>query len=139
MANYNRVILAGNITRDPELRYTGSGQAVARIGLAVNRKFKTREGEQRDETAFVDCTAWARQAEVICEYVKKGDPILIEGRLRYHTWDDRETGAKRSKLEVVIENFQFLSRGPGGRRPEAEESASRGDEMEPLSDDDIPF
>src|SRR4030042_586202 len=126
MANYNRVILAGNITRDPELRYIASGQAVAKLGLAVNRKYKTKEGEQREDTTFVDCTAWARQAEVICEYVKKGDPILIEGRLQYRTWEDKETGAKRSKLDGVIENFQFLSRGPGGQRPDAEGSAPKG-------------
>jgi single-strand DNA-binding protein len=139
MANYNRVILAGNITRDPELRYTASGQAVAKLGLAVNRKYKTKEGEQREDTTYVDCTAWARSAEILCEYVKKGDPILIEGRLHYSTWEDKETGAKRSKLDVVIENFQFLSRGPGGQRPDAEGSSAKGDEMEPLSDDDIPF
>jgi len=139
MANYNRVILAGNITRDPELRYTAGGQAVAKLGLAVNRKYKTKDGEQREETTFVDCTAWARAAEIICEYVKKGDPILIEGRLHYSTWEDKETGAKRSKLEVVIDNFQFLSRGPGGQRSDAAGSSAKGDEMEPLSDDDIPF
>jgi single-strand DNA-binding protein len=139
MASYNKVILVGNLTRDPELRYIASGQAVAKLGLAVNRKYKTKEGEQREETTFVDCTAWARAAEIICEYVKKGDPILIEGRLQYRTWEDKETGAKRSKLDVVIENFQFLSRGPGGRKPDAEGSTPQGDEMEPLSDDDIPF
>jgi single-strand DNA-binding protein len=139
MANYNKVILVGNLTRDPELRYTAGGQAVATVGLAVNRKFKTKDGESREDTAFVDCTAWARQAEVLCEYTKKGDPILIEGRLHFHSWEDKETGAKRSKLDVVIENFQFLSRGPGGQRPDAEGSSAKGDEMEPLSDDDIPF
>jgi single-strand DNA-binding protein len=140
VANYNRVILAGNITRDPELRYIASGQAVAKLGLAINRKFKTKEGEQREETTFVECTAWARAAEIICEYKHKGDPILIEGRLHYSTWEDKETGAKRSKLEVVIDNFQFLNRSAGGQKPDGgDESAPKGDEMEPLSDDDIPF
>jgi len=139
MASFNKVILIGNLTRDPELRYTANGQAVASVGLAVSRKFKTKEGEQREDTAFVDCTAWARAAEIICEYKHKGDPILIEGRLHYHTWEDKETGAKRSKLDVVIENFQFLSRAPVGQRPDAEDSTPKGDEMEPLSDDDIPF
>jgi single-strand DNA-binding protein len=138
MANFNKVILIGNLTRDPELRYTANGQAVATVGLAVNRRFKTRDGEQREDTAFVDCTAWARQAEVLCEYVKKGDPIFIEGRLQYRTWEDRETGAKRSKLDVVVENFQFLPRGQRGGGGPAE-SGTQGDEMEPLSDDDIPF
>lgn len=139
MANYNRVILLGNLTRDPELRYTANGQAVATVGLAVNRKFKTRDGEQRDETTYVDCTAWARQAEVICEYIKKGDPILIEGRLHYSTWEDKETGGKRSKLDVTIERFQFISRGQGDQRSGAQDATSRDDGMEPLSDDDIPF
>ncbi len=137
MAGYNKVILMGNLTRDPELRYTANGQAVASVGLAVNRKFKTRDGEQREETTFVDCTAWARSAEIICEYIKKGDPILIEGRLHFSTWEDKETGAKRSKLDVTIERFQFLPRSQG--RPGPTESAASGDEMEPLSDDDIPF
>ncbi|HDR06902.1 MAG TPA: single-stranded DNA-binding protein [Candidatus Coatesbacteria bacterium] len=139
MAGFNRVILVGNLTRDPELRYTASGQAVASVRIAVTRKFKSREGEQREDTAFVDCTAWTRQAEVLCEYVKKGDPLLVEGRLQYRTWEDKETGAKRSKLDVVIENFQFLSRAPAGQRADADESAVKSDEMEPLSDDDIPF
>jgi single-strand DNA-binding protein len=139
MANYNKVILVGNLTRDPELRYTAGGQAVATVGLAVNRKFKTKEGESREDTTYVDCTAWARAAEIICEYKHKGDPILIEGRLHYHSWEDKETGGKRSKLDVVIDNFQFLNRSTGGQRPDAEGSSPRGDEMAPLSDDDIPF
>ena len=139
MANYNRVILLGNLTRDPELRYTANGQAVATVGIAVNRKFKTRDGEQREDTTFVDCTAWARTAEVICEYIKKGDPILIEGRLHYHAWEDKETGAKRSKLDVTIDRFEFLPRSQGGPRSGAQDATSRDDGMEPLSDDDIPF
>lgn len=144
MASYNKVILMGNLTRDPELRYTATGTAVAKLGLAVNRRYKTSAGEQREETTFVDCTAWARAAEVLCEYKRKGDPLLIDGRLQYSTWEDRETGQKRSKLEVVIENFQFLSRAGsadsggygGGSRPA---SGGRSDDMEPLADDDIPF
>jgi len=146
MASYNKVILLGNLTRDPELRYIASGQAVATIGLAVNRTYKTSSGEKREETCFVDCTAWARTAEIICEYKRKGDPLLIEGRLKYDTWEDRDSGKTRSKLKVVIENFQFLNRsgadggrsydGPsrGGAQP-----SGRDEGMEPMSDDDIPF
>lgn len=151
MASFNKVILMGNLTRDPELRYTASGQAVASIGLAVNRVYKTSSGEKREDTCFVDCTAWARSAEIICEYKRKGDPLLVEGRLQYDTWEDRDTGKTRSKLKVVIENFQFISRGSGGAgggggrsyggsdRGGAQPSGRDEGGMEPLSDDDIPF
>jgi single-strand DNA-binding protein len=110
MANFNKVILLGNLTRDPELRYTQGGQAVAKIGMAVSRTF-TVNGERRENTCFVDLTAWGKQAETINQYATKGRPLLIEGRLEYSQWDDKQTGQKRSKLEVVIENFQFV----GGR------------------------
>lgn len=118
MPSYNKVMLMGNITRDPELKYTSAGTAVAKLGLAVNRRYKTAAGEQREDVTFVDCTAWSRTAEVICEYLGKGDPIFIEGRLQYSTWEDRETGKKRSKLDVVIEGFQFISSKSGGSKPD---------------------
>jgi single-strand DNA-binding protein len=119
MANFNRVILAGNLTRDPELRYTPKGTAVAKLGLAVNRVYTTDAGEKKEEVMFVDVDAFARQAEVISQYLKKGRPILVEGRLRQETWDDKQTGQKRSKLSVVLESFQFLDsgRGEGGGGP----------------------
>src|ERR1700720_438922 len=115
MANFNKVILAGNLTRDPELRYTPKGTAIAKIGLAINRTWKSESGENREEVTFVEVDAFGRQAEVIGQYLKKGRPILVEGRLRYETWEDKQTNAKRSKLGVVLESFQFLDSG----RPDA--------------------
>ena len=114
MANFNKVILMGNLTRDPELRYTPKGTAVARIGLACNRKWKSETGEMKEEVTFVDVDAFGKTAETIGQYLKKGRPILIEGRLRYETWEDKQTKQKKSKLGVVLETFQFLDSG-GGR------------------------
>jgi single-strand DNA-binding protein len=155
MANFNKVILAGNLTRDPELRYTPKGTAIARIGLAINRSWKTETGETREEVTFVDVDAFGRQAEVIGQYLKKGRPILIEGRLKYDTWEDKQTNAKRSKLGVVLEGFQFLDSGrgdsaPGGEAPRparppasAPPGAPPGPGSEPDAappeDDDVPF
>jgi single-strand DNA-binding protein len=112
MANFNKVILIGNLTRDVELRHTQGGQALAKLGMAINRKY-TSNGETKESTCFVDLTAWGRQAEVLSQYVSKGSPLMVEGRLEYSTWESQE-GGKRSKLEVVIENFQFLGSGKAG-------------------------
>jgi single-strand DNA-binding protein len=120
MPNFNKVILAGNLTRDPELRYTPKGLAVAKLGLAINRTWKDESGQQKEEVTFVDVDAFGRQAEVISQYVKKGKPILVEGRLKLDQWDDKQTGQKRSRLGVTLESFQFLDSGgareggPGG-------------------------
>ncbi len=111
MASFNKVILMGNLTRDPELRYTPKGTAVANLGIAVNRKWRNDTGEMQDETTFVDVEAFGKQAETIGQYLKKGRPIMIEGRLRYDQWEDKNSGQKRSKLNVVLENFQFLDSG----------------------------
>ncbi len=110
MANYNKVILIGNLTRDPQLRYTPSQAAVCDVGLAVNRQWTGQDGQKREEVCFVNCTAWGRQAETIQKYLSKGQPIFIEGRLTFSQWDGPD-GKKRSKLEVTIERFQFLG-GP---------------------------
>lgn len=116
MASFNKVILLGNLTRDPQVKYTPSGAAVAEIGLAVNRYwFDKQTNSRREETTFVDVTLWGRDAEVAGEYLAKGRPVLIEGRLQLDTWDDKTTGQKRSKLRVVGERMQMLgSRGDGG-------------------------
>ena len=115
MANVNKVILIGNCTRDPEVRYTPKGTAVADIGLAMNRYFSSDGGERREETTFVDVTLWGRQAEVAGEYLKKGRPVYIEGRLQMDSWDDKNTGQKRTKLKIVGEQMQLLgSRDSGG-------------------------
>jgi single-strand DNA-binding protein len=127
MANLNRVLLIGNLTRDPELRVTPKGTATCQFGLAVNRSFKDESGQQRDETTFVDVEAWSRQAETIAKYCTKGRPLFVEGRLRFDQWEDKASGQKRSKLKVVLENFQFL----GGRDDSAgggpESGSARGD------------
>ena len=110
MANFNQVILLGNLTRDVELRHTQSGQALAKFGMAINRKW-SQNGEQKESTCFVDLTAWGRQAEVLSQYVKKGSQLFVQGRLEYSTWEDKNGGGKRSKLDVVVENFQFVGSG----------------------------
>ncbi|NQU09797.1 single-stranded DNA-binding protein [bacterium] len=108
MASYNKVMLIGNLTRDPEVRYTPKGTAVGNIGLAVNRSWTTDTGEQREEVTFVDIEVWGRQAETAKEYLSKGRPVFIEGRLKLDSWDDKESGKKRNKLKVVAERVQFL-------------------------------
>lgn len=119
MASFNKVILIGNLTRDPELRYTPKGTAIARLGLAVNRSWRTETGEQREEVSFLDIDAFGKQAEIIGEYLRKGSPLMVEGRLKMDSWDDKTTGQKRSRLLVVLESFQFLDsksdRSGGGR------------------------
>lgn len=117
MASFNKVILVGNLTRDPELRYTPKGMAIAKIGLAVNRVWKSETGEQREETTFVDIDAFGRTAEIVGQYLRKGSPALFEGRLRLDTWDDKQTGQKRSKLNVVAEAVQLLGGRPAGEPP----------------------
>jgi single-strand DNA-binding protein len=114
MASFNKVILAGNLTRDPELRYTPKGTAVVRITLAVNRNYTTDSGEKKEEVSFVDVDAWGRQAEVIAQYMKKGRPLLVEGRLKQDSWEDKNTHQKQSKLKVVLEGFTFID----SNRPE---------------------
>ncbi len=125
MANFNKVILVGNLTRDIEIRYTQGGLAVAKMGMAINRKYKQGE-EAKETTCFVDLTAFGRQAEVLKEYVAKGSPLFVEGRLEYSTWEAKEGGGKRSKLEVIVENFQFLGGRSGGRGDQEGESRAGG-------------
>ena len=116
MASFNKVILLGNLTRDPEVRYTPKGTAVTDLGLAVNRTYTADNGEKREEVTFVDVTFWGRTAEVAGEYLKKGRPVFVEGRLQLDSWDDKTSGQKRTKLKVIGENMQMLGapRGSGG-------------------------
>ena len=114
MASFNKVMLMGNLTRDVEIRHTSGNTAVGNFGIAVNRKFKTQSGEQREEVTFVDCEAWGRTAEVMAQYLSRGRPVFIEGRLKLDQWEDKNGGGKRSKLSVVVENFQFINSGQGG-------------------------
>jgi single-strand DNA-binding protein len=151
MANLNRVLLIGNLTRDPDLRYTPKGTAVTEIGIAVNRVYTGEDGERKEETTFVDVTLWARLAEIAGQYLKKGRPVFIEGRLQLDTWDDKQTGQKRSKLRVVAESIQLLGTrqegdlpaSPAPRRPSASTPPpARPEPRDPDLDaepDDIPF
>jgi single-strand DNA-binding protein len=154
MASFNKVILMGNLTRDPELRYTPKGTALARIGLAVNRSWRTETGEQKEEVTFVDVDAYGRQAETIAQYLKKGSPVLVEGRLRLHTWEDKQTGQKQNRLRVDLENFRFVGPAQGREGGAAEaprsrpapaaaapaaESAPEAPAEEAPAEDDVPF
>ena len=152
MASFNKVILLGNLTRDPQLSYTPSQTAVVEIGLAVNRKFKKQDGSQSEEVCFVDCQMYGKRAEVINKYCKKGNPLLIEGRLKFDSWQGQD-GSKRSKLRVVIESFEFISSGGGGNRSQGgggDYNSGQGGGGQggggynaggpaPVADDDIPF
>ncbi len=153
MANFNKVILAGNLTRDPDLRYTPKGTAIAKFGLAINRTWKTETGETKEEVTFVDVDAFGRQAEVVAQYMKKGRPFLVEGRLKLDTWEDKNTHQKQSKLKVVLEGFSFIDSKataemgspsvPSQPRPSPQAAAppSAGPEPDgpPPSEDDVPF
>src|SRR4051812_18626750 len=136
MANYNKIILVGNLTRDPQLKYLPSQMAVCEFGLAVNHKFKTKTGEDREEVLFIDCACFGRGGEIINQYCTKGKQILVEGRLKYDTWEDKQGGGKRSKHSVVVDNFQFLGGGrdqggaPGGGGSYDQSSGGGGDEYE---------
>ena len=136
MASYNKVILMGNLTRDPELKQTPSNQSVAQIGLAVNRKFKGREGDMREETTFVDCEAWGRTAEIMSKYLSKGKPVFVEGRLKLDQWQDKD-GNNRSKLKVVIDTFQFVD-SRGAQSGQSQQPTTATANITP-QDDDIPF
>ena len=149
MASFNKVILLGNLTRDPEVRYTPKGTAVTELGMAVNRVYTAENGEKREETTFVDITLWGRTAEIAGEYLKKGRPVFIEGRLQLDTWDDKQSGQKRSKLKVVGEGLQLIGSRPGGGGGGDEESPGaprstrtaappKAAPSEP-DDDEIPF
>jgi len=140
MSNFNKVLLMGRLVRDPELKYTPKGTAVAKIGLAVNRVWTNEAGEKKEECTFVDCDVFGRTAENCGQYLKKGRPVLVEGRLRLSTWDDKETGAKKSRLGVVAETIQFL---PSGQRDQRDagpnsEGAQPDAPVEPQADSDEP-
>ena len=131
MASYNKVILMGNVTRDPELRRLDSGTSVCDIGVAVNEVWKDKDGNQREQTTFVDVVAWARQAETCAEYLRKGSPVLIDGRLQLDEWE--KDGEKRSKLRVRADRVQFL----GGKQSET--GVVKGESGKDSGADEMPF
>lgn len=159
MASFNKVILLGNLTRDPETRVTASGMTICKLGMAVSRAYSTKDGERKEETTFVDIDAFGKQAEVITKYMRKGRPLMVEGRLKLDQWEGND-GQKRSKLSVVLENFQFVGgrdegsngqsggyeqssppkrqtnyQAPPASRPSNEDFASSEDTL----DEDVPF
>lgn len=111
---FNKVILMGNLTRDVEMRTTPSGQSVANFSLAVSRSWKGQDGQQQEQTSFINCVAWGKPGEIIAQYVSKGNPLLVSGRLDQRSWEDKESGQKRSTVEVVVEDFNFIGGGQGG-------------------------
>jgi single-strand DNA-binding protein len=155
MAYLNKVFIIGNLTRDPELRVTPKGTAICQFGIAVNRQYKDESGATRDETTFVDIEAWGKQGELVSKYLSKGSLAMVEGRLKLDQWEDKQSGQKRSKLKVVLDNVQFLSsrgssQGGGGGQPapQGDEPAEGGaaDRSSPAPrtapakpDDDVPF
>ena len=159
MPNLNKVMLMGNLTRDPEIKYTPKGTAIANFGIAVNRTYTPEGGEKREEVTFIDLEAFGRTAEIIGEYFKKGRPIFIEGRLKLDQWDDKTTGKKMSKLRVVVDSFEFLGSreggggGEGGGAPSGEQRSSAPAQRRPpaaaprppadpdldVQADDVPF
>lgn len=151
MANLNKVMLIGNLTRDPELRVTPKGTAICTFSIAVNRKFKDDSGGEREEVTYIDIEAWGRSGENISKYCTKGRPLFVEGRLRLDQWEDKTTKEKRSRMKVVLENFQFLGGGrgentPGGESGEARSYTPRSSTPRAVSpapqenlDEDVPF
>ena len=129
MASLNKVMLIGNLTRDPEVRYTTSGAAVANFGLAMNRRYRTAAGEDRDDTCFVDVDMWGKTAETIKQYFHKGDPIFIEGRLKFEQWQDKATGQNRNAIRVHGENFQFLPKSTGGNQQSGDFGGNGGQQQ----------
>lgn len=144
MPNLNKVMLMGTLTRDPEVKYLPKGTAVAQIGMAINREYKTDAGEKREEVTFVDVEFFGRTAEVVGEYLKKGRPVFVEGRLKLDTWDDKQTGQKRSKLKVMGEKVEFLGSREGGQQQERSAASKPGPAKQPahepdLDDSGLPF
>ena len=140
MANFNKVFLMGNLTRDPQLSYTPNQTAVVDFGLATNRRWTGQDGSQRDETCFVDCRMFGKRAEVVNKYCKKGNSLFVEGRLTFDSWEAQD-GSKRSKLRVTVENFEFIGGPSGGGQSQGGQGGGdsyQGSQQRP-SDDDIPF
>lgn len=140
MASFNKVILIGNLTRDPEVKYLPKGTAVCNLSMAVNRRWKNDAGEEKEDVYFADCKAFGKQAETIGQWVKKGHPLMIEGRLTREEWDDKKTGEKKSATRIMVESFQFLKgrdegAAPAPRREPAPAAAPKPD----LDGDDLPF
>lgn len=152
MRGFSKAIVAGNVTRDPELRTTTSGTQVCSFSIAVNRSYRGNDGNQQDQVSFIECIAWGKSGETIAQYVKKGSGLLVSGRLEQRSWDDKNTGQRRSRTEVVVDDFTFIGggnsgNGGGSARSGAGSSSATNDEVIPddvpeedqINLDDIPF
>jgi len=138
MPNLNKVLLMGNLTRDIEMRVLPKGTPVGQFAMAINRKYKTESGEQREEVLFVDCEAWGKTAETLAKYVGKGAPLYVEGRLRLDQWEDKTTKEKKSRMKVVVEQFQFLGSKEGGAQAPVQ-AAPKAPGAQQNLDEDVPF
>lgn len=149
MRGFSKAIVAGNVTRDPEMRTTTSGSQVCSFAIAVNRSFKDSSGNQQDQVSYIDCVAWGKSAEIICQYVKKGSALLVSGRLEQRSWEDKSSGQRRSRTEVIIEDFSFIgnngggsngggSYGGGSRSNSSADSGSDTDMSADIVPDDVP-
>ena len=130
---FNKVILMGNLTRDPETRNTPSGQSVTNFSLAVNRTWKGADGQQNEDVSYIDCVAWGKPGEIIAQYLGKGRAVLVSGRLDQRSWDDKDSGQKRSKIEVVVEDFNFVGDGAGGGSEGGSSSSSSASSSTPAT------
>ena len=135
MPSFNKVIIMGNLTRDVEIRHTNGNTAVGNFGVAINNKYKSKDGQQKEETTFVDCTAWGKTAETMAQYLSKGRPVFIEGRLKLDEWE--KDGQKRSKLQVVVDKFEFIDSGGGAGGGGSQGGGSS--KPAAIDHDDIPF
>lgn len=139
MRGFSKAIIAGNVTRDPEMRTTTSGSQVCSFAVAVNRSYKDSSGAQQDQVSYIDCVAWGKSAELICQYVHKGSPLLVSGRLEQRSWDDKNSGQKRSRTEIVIEDFSFIGNsGVASNYTPKSASAESGDAAVDTGGDVVP-
>ncbi len=149
MRGFAKAFITGNLTRDPEMRATPSGAQVASFSIAVNRAYKGADGSQKEQVSFIECVAWGKAGEVICQYCQKGSPLLVTGRIEQRSWDDKNTGQKRSRVEVIVEDFSFIGNGNGNGSGAGQISSSKkaADDFAPedlpddeaINLDDIPF
>ena len=137
MRGFSKAIIAGNLTRDPELRSTGSGTSVCSFSVAVNRVYRSADGENKEDVSFIDCSAWGKLAEVISQYGKKGSGVLISGRLSQRSWEDKNGGGKRSRTEIVVEDFNFVGGGAGGSRDGGSASSYSGSSASDMGPSDM--
>ena len=138
MRGFSKAIVAGNVTRDPEMRATGSGSQVCSFAIAVNRSYRDSSGNQQDQVSYLDCVAWGKSAEVICQYVHKGSALLVSGRLEQRSWEDKNSGQRRSRTEIVVDDFSFIGgNGNGGGGSGSDSGGSKSSSSSAAKEDDF--